>query len=274
MNKSRVISTAAMVFAGFLLLVFLTSGAFVTIRTGEKGIMFYKFGDGLDTKTIYGQGFHVIAPWNTMKVFDVRKQELTEEMDVLANNGLSIHIDLTLRYRPEAENIGLLFNEIGGEAEFRNKILIPEIRSSTREIIGNYSPEDLYSSKREEVQDKILERTRRVLAENYIDLDVVLIRSVTLPDKIVAAIERKLEQEQQSQEYDFRITKETKEAQRKKIEAEGIKQYQNIVSQSLSDRLLRWQGIEATKELANSPNTKVIVVGGGDSGLPLILGGN
>ncbi|MEM6347878.1 MAG: prohibitin family protein [Bacteroidota bacterium] len=273
MNKSRVISTAAMVFAGFLLLVFLTSGAFVTIKTGQKGIMFYKFGDGLDTETIYGQGFHVIAPWNTMVIFDVRKQELTEEMDVLANNGLSIHIDLTLRYRPEAKKIGLLYNEIGGESEYRNKIIIPEIRSSTREIIGNYSPEDLYSAKREEVQDKILERTKKVLAENYIDLDVVLIRSVELPEKIVAAIERKLEQEQQSQEYDFRITKEKKEAERKRIEAEGIKQYQNIVSQSLSDRLLRWQGIEATKELANSTNTKVIVVGGGDSGLPLILGG-
>ncbi|MEL7341026.1 MAG: prohibitin family protein [Bacteroidota bacterium] len=274
MNKSRVISTAAMVFVGFLLLVFITSGAFVTIKTGQKGIMFYKFGDGLDTEKIYGQGFHVIAPWNDMIVFDVRKQELTEEMDVLANNGLSIHIDLTLRFRPQEKNIGLLFNEIGGQSEYRSKIIIPEIRSSTREIIGNYSPEDLYSTKREEVQDRIYERTKEVLAENYIDLDVVLIRSVSLPDKIVAAIERKLEQEQQSKEYDFRISKETKEAERKKIEAEGIKQYQNIVSQSLSDRLLRWQGIEATKELANSPNTKVIVVGSGDSGLPLILGGN
>ncbi len=272
MNKSRVISTAALVFAGFLLLVFISSGSFITIQSGEKGVLFYKFGDGLDTENIYGQGFHVIAPWNTMYRYNVRKQELTEEMDVLANNGLSIHIDLTLRYKPIDERIGNLHNQVG--QNYENIIIIPEIRSSTREVIGNYSPEDLYSSKREAVQKDIFERTRDVLINNYIELDAVLIRSVQLPDKIKAAVERKLEQEQQSKEYDFRITKETKEAERKKIEAEGIKQYQNIVSQSLSDRLLQWQGIEATKELANSPNAKIVVVGNsGSGGLPLILGG-
>lgn len=271
MNKSRVISTAALVFAGFLLLVFISSGSFITIQSGEKGVLFYKFGDGLDIENIYEQGFHVIAPWNTMYRYNTRKQELTEEMDVLASNGLSIHIDLTLRYKPIESKIGYLHDQIG--QNYQRTIIIPEIRSSTREVIGNYSPEDLYSSKREEVQTSIFERTRDVLIKNHIELDAALIRSVELPEKIKAAIERKLEQEQQSKEYDFRIEKETKEAQRKEIEAQGIKQYQNIVSQSLSDRLLQWQGIEATKELANSPNAKIIVVGGGDSGLPLILGG-
>ena len=271
MNRSRVISTAALVFIGFLLLVFISSGSFITIKAGERGVLFYKFGDGLDVEKVYDQGFHVIAPWNTMFVYNVRKQEVTEVMDVLANNGLDIHIDITLRYSPVQDKIGLLHNNIG--TSYLQTIIIPEIRSSTREVIGNYSPLELYSTKREEVQAKIFEATEKVLAQNYIELDAALIRSVKLPEKIKAAIERKLEQEQQSQEYSFRIEKETKEAERKRIEAEGIKQYQNIVSQSLSDRLLRWQGIEATKELANSPNSKVVIVGGGGDGLPLILGG-
>lgn len=271
MNKSRVISTAAMVFIGFMLLMLISSGAFKTINSGEKGVVFYKFGDGLDVENVFEQGFHIIAPWNTMHIYNVRKQELTETMDVLANNGLNIRIDLTLRYKPIENKVGYLHNEIG--QSYVNTIIIPEIRSSTREVMGNFAPEELYSKKREEVQSQILSRTKEVLIKNFIELDAVLIREIILPEKIKVAIERKLEQEQQSQEYEFRIVKETKEAERKRIEAEGIKQYQNIVSQSLSDRLLKWQGIEATKELANSQNTKVIVVGGGDGGLPLILGG-
>lgn len=273
MNKSKVVSTAVIVFIGFIVLLTLGSGAFKTIEAGEKGVIFRKFGGGVDTSSVFGQGFHVIAPWNTLVPYSVRVKEIDlKGMEVLANNGLSINLDLTLRYNLLPEKVGVLHDLIG--TNYENSIVIPEIRSATREVIGKYAPEELYSGKREGIQMEIASRTRDALAEKYINLDAVRIRNVALPQTIRTAIESKLRAEQESQEYDFRIEKERKEAERKKIEAEGIKEYQNIVSQSLSEQLLRWQGIEATKELSNSQNAKVVIVGSGKDGLPLILGGN
>jgi len=269
MNKSRVISTAAVVFFVFMILVFISSGAFITIDPGERGVLFRKFGGGLDKETVYDQGFHVIAPWNTMHVYDVRIKEKFEKMDVLASNGLSIHIDLSVRYKLVPDKIGYMHNDIG--KDFSNTIIIPEVRSATRKAVGQYTPEELYSSKRESIQTEIFSSLEKSLQQKYLILDVVLIRAIELPATIKTAIETKLKQEQESQEYEFRLEKESKEKERKKIEAEGIEQYQNIVSRSLSDRLLQWQGIEATKELANSTNAKIVVVGGGKNGLPLIL---
>lgn len=269
MNKSRVISTAAVVFFVFMILVFISSGAFITIEPGERGVLFRKFGGGLDKEHVYDQGFHVIAPWNTMHVYDVRIKEQFEKMDVLASNGLSIHIDLSVRYKLVADKVGYMHNDIG--KDYSNTIIIPEVRSATRKAVGQYTPEELYSSKRESIQTEIFTSLEQSLQQKYLVLDVVLIRSIELPATIKTAIETKLKQEQESQEYEFRLAKESKEKDRKKIEAEGIEQYQNIVSRSLSDRLLQWQGIEATKELANSTNAKIVVIGGGKNGLPLIL---
>ena len=120
----------------------------------------------------------------------------------------------------------------------------------------------------------IQDRLREKLASNFIQLNDVLIRNIRLPQTLEEAIERKLQQEQESLEYEFRLEKETKEAERKRIEAEGIRDFQEIVSEGISDELLRWKGIEATQKLAESPNSKVVVVGGGEDGLPIILGNN
>ena len=274
MNKQKMIPSFVLIFIGILVLLTLGSGAFRTIDAGEKGVIFRKFSGGVDTSKVFEQGFHVIAPWNSLTSYNVRIKEVDmKSIKVLTNNGLEIDMDLTLRYSLEPNKVAVLHNRIG--QNYENSIVIPEIRSATREVIGKYSPEELYSAKREIIQEEITAKTKTALREKYIDLDAIRIRNVTLPPTIRTAIESKLRQEQESLEYDFRIQKETKEAERKRIEAEGIKEYQNIVSQSLSDRLLKWQGIEATKELANSENTKVIVVGGsGSDGLPLILGGN
>lgn len=273
MNKSRVILTAALVFIGFILLLTITSGTFITIQAGEQGVLFKKFSGGVDTTQTYQPGFHVIAPWNSMVRYNTRLQELTmNQMEVLANNGLTINLDLTILYKPISSKLPQLHNDLG--EEYANTIIVPEIRSAIREVIGKYDPEDLYASKRDAIQTEVAVKMDNALSAKNIHMDAVRIRNVVLPATIRDAIETKLQAEQESRKYDFLIDKEKKEAERKKIEAEGIKEYQNIVSQSLSDRLLKWQGIEATKELANSPNTKVIVVGGGESGLPLILGGN
>ncbi len=274
MNKQRLVPSFVFIFIGVLVLLTLGSGAFKTIDAGEKGVIFRKFAGGVDTSKVFQQGFHIIAPWNTMTPYNVRIKEVElKSIKVLTNNGLEIDMDLTLRYSLITEKVAVLHDRVG--QNYENSIVIPEIRSATREVIGKYSPEELYSAKREIIQEEITGKTESALKAKYINLDAVRIRNVTLPPTIRTAIESKLRQEQESLEYDFRIQKETKEAERKRIEAEGIKEYQNIVSQSLSDRLLKWQGIEATKELADSENTKVIVVGGGGSdGLPLILGGN
>ncbi|MFT5595345.1 MAG: prohibitin 1, partial [Flammeovirgaceae bacterium] len=143
-----------------------------------------------------------------------------------------------------------------------------------RKVIGRYDPEELYSSKRDVIQEEIFTDVKNRLKDKNIYLDAILIRGIELPPNIKMAIEKKLKQEQESQEYEFKIEKEKKEAERKRIEAQGIKDFQDIVSEGISDKLLRWKGIEATLSLAQSPNSKVVVIGQGDDGLPLILGGN
>jgi regulator of protease activity HflC (stomatin/prohibitin superfamily) len=256
---------------GLIFVVLFGSSMFKTIDPGEKGILFHKFSGGLDKETIYGQGFHVIAPWNTLYIYDVKIHETFEKMEVLSNNGLSIQIDLSFRYMPVQEKIGHLHDEIG--RNYLERIIKPEIRSVTREVIGNYAPEELYSTKREAIEDEIEALTRIKVESKYLVIDAILIRDVTLPQTLRTAIEQKLKQEQESLEYEFKIDKARKEAERKEIEANGIAKFQKIVNQTITPQLLKWKGVEATLEIAKSNNAKVIVIGNGDGDLPIILGG-
>ena len=257
--------------AGLIFIVLFGSSMFLTIDSGEKGVLFKKFGGGLDKETVYGQGFQVIAPWNEMFVYDVKIHETFEKMEVLSKNGLSIKIDLSFRYMPKQEKIGFLHDEIG--RDYLERIIKPEIRSVTREVIGNYLPEELYSSKREAIEDEIYSLTKASIEAKYLKLDAILIRDVTLPPTLRTAIEQKLKQEQESLEYEFKIDKARKEAERKEIEANGIAKFQKIVNRTITPQLLKWKGVEATQEIAKSQNAKVIVIGNGDGDLPIILGG-
>lgn len=272
MNKSRVFSTAALVFLGFLLLVFLTSGAFITIEAGERGVIFRKFGSGLDKENIYQPGFHFIAPWNKMYVYNVRELQLEEEMEVLSSNGLTIKVDITARINPMHNRIGNLHETFG--KDYLTSLVRPELRSSVRKILGRFTPEELYSTRREEVQKQIQEDLEETLERNYIQLQASLIRDISLPDKVKSAIEEKLEAEQSALKYEFILEQERKEAERRIIAAQAKSEANRILNASLTDKILQDKGIEATLELANSPNSKVIIVGGGDKGLPLILGNN
>lgn len=258
----------------FILIAFLvlTSTTFLTIDPGSQGVLFKRFAGGIDKEKTYDQGFHVIMPWNKMFVYDIRVNEDYETMQVLSKNGLNIKVELSFRFNPEVGRIGYLHDEIG--PSYLERIIKPEIRSATREVIGKYLPEELYSTKREAIQDEIFTMTSEAVGEKHITLDAVLIREVSLPPTLQEAIQRKLKQEQESLEYEHRLTKERQEAERKIIEAEAKAQANRILNQSLTDKILQDKGIEATLELANSPNSKVIIVGSGDSGLPLILGGN
>ena len=259
-------------FLAFVLILILTNTTFLTIDPGYNGILFKRFGGGLNKEKIYTQGFHVIAPWNKMYIYDVRIQESAEEMTVLSKNGLNIVVDCSYRYQPKSQMLGYLHDEIG--ATYHERIMLPEIRSATREVIGKYLPEELYSTKREAIQDEIFQSTKQAVEEKHIILDAVLIRGVTLPESLQAAIERKLKEEQSSLEYEYRLERERKEAERKIIEAQAKADANRILSASLNDKILQDKGIEATLELAASPNSKVIVIGGGEEGLPLILGNN
>ena len=207
----------------------------------------------------------------TSQYYDVKIHETFEKMEVLSKNGLSIRIDLSFRYNPVEEQIGYLHDEIG--RDYVERIIKPEIRSVTREVIGNYLPEELYSTKREAIEDEIESLTRGKVEGKYIALDAILIRDVTLPQTLRAGIEKKLVQEQEALEYEFKIAKAKKEAERKEIEAEGIAKFQKIVNQTITPQLLKWKGVEATQEISKSPNSKVIVIGNGDGDLPIILGG-
>ena len=266
LSKAMVIGIVGLIF-----IVLFGSSMFYTVDPGEKGILFKKFGGGLDKETIYGQGFQVIAPWNDMFVYDVKIHETFEKMEVLSKNGLSIKIDLSFRYMPIQEQIGYLHDEIG--RNYLERIIKPEIRSVTREVIGNYLPEELYSTKREAIEDEIEELTRDKVEVKYLTLDAILIRDVTLPLTLRNGIEKKLVQEQESLEYEFKIDKARKEAERKEIEANGIATFQQIVNRTITPQLLKWKGVEATQEISKSTNAKVIVIGNGDGDLPIILGG-
>ncbi|MGB0177251.1 MAG: prohibitin family protein [Owenweeksia sp.] len=269
MNQRRtgVIVVAFVILLGIILA---WSALTYTINPGEKGLIFRKFQGGLDKETVYGQGFHVKWPWDNVYIYDVKIREAVSSMEVLSKNGLTIKAELSYRFKPMEEEIGYLHDEIG--PNYHERIIVPEIRSATREVIGKYLPDELYSTKRESIQDEIFNRTAKAMKEKNLVLDAVLIRDIQLPPKLKAAIERKLEQEQASLEYEFKLTRASKEAQRIKIEAQGKAEAYNIINSALTEKILKEKGIEATLKLAESNNAKVVVVGSGKDGLPIILG--
>ena len=245
----------------------------VTIPSGHAGLLFHTFGDGIDPEEQpMNSGFLFKAPWNKVYEYEIRQKERQEKLEVLSSNLLKIEMDMTVFYQPDLKNLGLL--EIERGKNYEEKVVVPAMRSVSREVIAKYLPEEFNTTRRDEIQSEIDERMREKLGENYLQLNDVLIRNIRLPRKLEEAIERKLQQEQESLEYEFRLDKAAKEAERMRIEAEGIRDYQEIVSRGISQELLKWKGIEATSALANSQNTKVVVIGSAKDGLPLILGDN
>ena len=244
----------------------------VTIDSGYSGVL-YRLTTGVDVdEQVYGQGLHIILPWNKMHIYEIRQAEKTETMNVLSVNLLEIGLDITTFYQPDINKLGYLDVERG--MAYDSKVVIPVMRSVVREVIAKYLPEEINSTKREIIKKEIMDEATATLADNYVQLNDILIRNINLPEKLKSSIEKKLQQEQEALEYEFKIDKERLEADRKRIEAQGIQDFQKIITQSINDKLLRWNGIEATLKLAESNNAKVIVVGSGKDGLPLILGGN
>ena len=271
-----------------LVIVVLVPHSVVTVPSGQVGVLWKRFAGGtvLDPRELRDEGLHVILPWDRLFIYDLRVQSLTETYNAISNDGVNISATLNIRYRLQHDSIPLLHQVIGPNY---TSLLGPQIASQMREVIAQYSAEQVYSTARQEIQDKIrelaLERLSHKMMEreserasyNVAMRDTVilydtLLYGIELPPLVVHAINRKTEQYYIAEEFKFRVEREKRESERKKIEAEGISAFQTIVSQGISDSYLRWRGVEATLQLAQSNNSKVVIIGSAKDGLPIILG--
>jgi len=244
---------------------------FYTVDTGQAAVL-YRFFWGTDTTHVYGEGIQIVFPWNRLYIYDVREQELTQEESVLSFNGLTIDVTFSFRYHPDIETLPLLHQRLG--PDYVNKVVKPILIASIREVIGHYRPEELYTTHSATIQDEIREVCQRDIERNHIYFDQILVKDIDLPEKVRTAIEDKLVLEQQAEGYDFRLISEDRERLRKKIEAEGIRQFHRTVSEDLNGPLLQYLNIDVMKALVASDNSKVIVLGGETSdnvNLPIFM---
>ena len=256
-----------------VLAIFLFSKIFVKIDSGHAGLIFHTLDDGIDiNEAPLTQGLQFIAPWNSVVDYEIRQSETTKNMMVLSSNLLDIKLDMTIFYEPILSKLAQLETTRG--KTYVKDVIEPAMFAVTREVIAKYLPEEINTTKRELIQEEVRKQMEIKLAQNHLQLNDILIQNIELPMNLRNSIEKKLQQEQESLEYEFRLQKADKEAQRMRIEAQGIQDFQNIVAKSITPALLKWKGIEATETLAQSPNSKVVVIGSASDGLPLILGGN
>ncbi len=276
-RKGKIFITLLVILGVFIL--FLSFSTIVTLQPGEKGVIFRPWTSGLDKDHILSEGVHLIAPWNKIFTYDVKEQIIEfhaantayGELDVLDENGLTIHVEVTVRFYPQYDKIGYIYEQFGDNDQYIQKLVIPEIRSTVRRIMGQYNAEEIYSTNRHEVEQKIIEETEAVLGNNYIVMTALLIRSIKIPENLIAAIENKLTKQQEALAYEYIVEKEQKEKERRIIQAEGIAEYNRIVNASMSDNVLTYEGIQATLELAKSANAKIVIIGNSENGLPIML---
>tara|TARA_R110001583_G_scaffold106496_3_gene254814 strand:+ start:10043 stop:11167 length:1125 start_codon:yes stop_codon:yes gene_type:complete len=261
------------------LAVFFYNSMFITVGAGHAGVKWKRFNGGTDVVNTYGEGLHVIWPWDHLEMFDVRLLTDVDSVNVLTNDGLHIDVNIAVRYRLNSDKVGLLYKNVG--SKYVKILLTPEIEAHTRLLFAQFNSEDIYSYKREEIQATLkaevieeveVKYNEEVGSEPFIYVQDVLIESIVLPKNLRDEIEKKLAQKHLMLSYEYRLQREKLESQRKEIEALGIRKFQNIVGDGITDRYLRWKGIDATLALAGSNNAKVVVIGAGDEGLPLILG--
>ena len=251
-----------------LIILFLWPSIVISIKPGELGVLYARFRGGTQLQHTYEEGIHFIQPWNIMYIYDVRVQEETQNIDVLTVDGLTINVQISLRFQIIRDRLPALHQEIG--PRYRDKVVLPIMNSAVRQTIGSYRPDDLYSTARQELQDQMLVDAVEEMGRIPILIQGFVVKTITLPEVLRDSIERKLVAEQSYLRYKYILLEEQQEARRKIIEAEGIKAYQMLVNEHMTQNFLRYLGIQATKDLASSPNAKVVVIGGKD-GLPVIL---
>lgn len=269
-KKSRALEYLSLIMVIALILLFFMDFFYVVVPAGHKGALYSTFRGGTQLNGVYyEEGLSFKFPWDKVILYDTRILEHQETIMALTEDGLEVTAEISFRYFPDYNRIGLLHRELGPDYLF--SILVPHITSITRDVISHYRVDRLYSTSRDSIQQDMTLMSQSQISDNYpISLIDIVIRNIILPEVVEDAIALKLVKEQEMLEYDYRIVLEEKEAIRKQIEAKGIKAFKDT---SELDILL-WEGINATKELAKSPNSKVIVIGTGSGDLPIILGGN
>jgi prohibitin 2 len=278
----------------------------ITVPSGRVGVLWKRFngidlyclcwvgrGTVLAPSELREEGLHVIWPWDKLFLYDLRLQSATQTYNAISKDGVNVTAQISVRYQLLHNPIGVLHKFIG--PDYMTSVVGPEIGSQARQVISQYTAQEVYTS-REEIQKQIRENAQRSLGanlnklvqpeameqpdpkhyddflQNAIQILDTLVLSIELPPDIVAAINRQTEQYYMIQEYKFRVEREAQESRRKQIEADGIAAFQKTVSQGISESYLRWRGIEATLQLAQSPNTKIVIIGSSKDGLPIILG--
>jgi regulator of protease activity HflC (stomatin/prohibitin superfamily) len=241
----------------------------ITIESGHVGVLYHRFQGGTVLDRIYPEGTHLVFPWNTMHVFDVRIHEEFNTFTVLSRNGLLLDVDVSVLYHPIAEKTPLLMVSVG--KNYREKLVLPMLLASVRNVVGQYGYADFYSDLSGQIQDDIHVNIIESMGRNPVSIDSILIRAVRLPDRLNQAINEKLVAEQSVLREQFRVMEAQERYKVRLVDAEAVRVAQEIVNQNMTENFLRWQGIEATRELAQSPNSKFVVIGGGKDGLPLIL---
>ena len=241
--------------------VYFAQRVFIFIHPGEAGVFWSRFFGGTEIKHVYGEGFHVIFPWDEIHIYNVRIQELSFELDVLTNTGLQVTLDISTRYAPDYALLGVLHQKVG--PDYATKVIIPEIESVLREIIGTMDAEQIYTTGREVIVEAINQAIEQI-SQRYIVVDKVLITKITLPESVAQAIRYKTEQKHLIEANAYKVQQEEQEAKRKRVEGEGVRDQFRLVAEALQDeKVLRWRGIEATLALATSNNAKVVVIGSG-----------
>jgi regulator of protease activity HflC (stomatin/prohibitin superfamily) len=278
----------------------------ITVPSGQVGVLWKRFngydlycwcfvgrGTILDPRELRDEGLHIIWPWDKLYLYNLRLQSTSQTYNAISKDGVNVAVQVSIRYQLVHNSIGVLHKFIG--PEYLDSVVGPEIGSQTRQVISEYTAQQVYTS-REAIQDKVRNSSQDSLGghlntlvqpsameqpdpkhyndflQNSIQILDTPVLSIELPPAIVAAINRQTEQFYQIQEFKYRVEREVEEAKRKQVEANGIAAFQKTVSQGISDSYLRWRGIEATLALAQSPNSKIVVIGGGKDGLPIILG--
>ena len=265
-NKSE--STFA--FIGLIVAIIIAVMQFWTIiPAGHVGVV--DFLGNVSDNTLK-PGINIVNPMANVVKFDARTQELKETMNVPSKEGLTVTLEISLLYSLSFEYANRIYKTVG--ENYVETILVPQFRSVVRGVTANYDAKALYTAERETLASRIEKELSALVKSRGITLEAAALRQITLPPGLTASIEEKLKADQESQRMQFVLLKESQEAERKRIEAKGIADFQDIVSKGISEQVLKWKGIEATEKLASSPNSKVVIIGSGKEGLPIILGGD
>ena len=251
-----------------VIVLLLMGGPVTVVPAGHVGVKDFF---GSVSPAVLPPGVHLVLPFTRVVKMSVQTQELKETAEVPSQEGLMIDLEGSLLFRLDPSKAADVYKNLG--RNYEEVAVVPQIRSAIREVTATYEAKALYSAAREQIARETFELFQKMSAGRGVIAEAVLLRKIGLPALVANAIQEKLKREQEAEQMKFVLQKEQQEAERKRIEAQGVADFQRIVAQGISPQLLEWKGIEATEKLATSNNAKVVVVGNPKSGLPIILGG-